>query len=805
MIMKQPFPVWLSVIFLAQVAAGQSVYIKDLATRRPIEGATIQTRSGSGAVTDAQGKAEISAMRGADSIFIRYIGYRTALFSYDQLAQRSFLVELEEDRLSLDAVVVSATRWQQSSRETPARISAIRPREVMLQNPQTAADLLGLSGEVFIQKSQLGGGSPMIRGFSTNRVLLTVDGVRMNTAIFRSGNLQNVISLDPFATENTEVVFGPGSIIYGSDAIGGVMNFYTLTPGFSGNDTPIVRGSAALRYASANTEKTGHFNFSASWKNLALLSSVTYTDYGDLLMGSNGPDEYLRPNYAIRIAGRDSVAPNPNPRRQAPTSYNQLNLMQKLRWRPAERWDLQYGFHYSATSSYSRYDRLLRLRGNTLRSAEWDYGPQLWMMNHLNLAHAGSNGLYDHAALRLAHQFFEESRIERDLNSVQRMIRTEQVNAWSANLDLEKQWRAGKHRLFYGLEYIYNVVGSTGEEEHVETGLTAPAASRYPDGATWRSAAAYLSWRNRLSERVSLQSGIRYNLNGLDATFDQTYFPFPFSEARLRAGALIGNLGMVFSPAPSWQLNANAATGFRSPNVDDVGKVFDSTPGSVVVPNPDLQPEYAWNFDLGAAKTFGDMLKVDITGFFTYLDNALVRRNFILNGQDSILFGGDLSRVQAIQNAAFATVWGIQAGLELKLPAGFGLSARYNFQIGEEELDDGSKAPLRHAAPAFGVTRLNYARSRFEAEFYTLFNAAVRNVDLAPDEQGKEYLYTLDAGGNPWTPAWLTLNLKTSLRLGNAIRLGAGIENITDRRYRPYSSGITAPGRNVVVSLRASF
>jgi len=796
--MKQLFLVWLSLLFLAQVAAGQTIHIIDLSTRRPIEGATVQAASSAaGGVTDAQGKAGISALRGADSIFIRYIGYRTALFSYDQLAARNFLVELEEDRLSLDAVVVSASRWQQSSRETPARISAIRPREVMLQNPQTAADLLGLSGEVFIQKSQLGGGSPMIRGFSTNRVLLTVDGVRMNTAIFRSGNLQNAISLDPFATENTEVVFGPGSIIYGSDAIGGVMNFYTLTPGFSGNDTPLVRGSATLRYASANTEKTGHFDFSAGWKKLALLSSVTYTDYGDLLMGRHGPDDYLRPNYVVRIAGRDSVAPNPNPRRQIPTGYNQLNLMQKMRWAPTHLWDVQYGFHYSATSSYSRYDRLLRPRGNTLRSAEWDYGPQIWMMNHLNLSHAGSNALYDHAALRLAHQFFEESRIERNLNSVQRMIRTERVNAWSANLDMEKLWKAGKHRLFYGVEYVYNKVQSTGEDEHIETGLTVPAASRYPDGSTWNSAAAYLSWRNRLNERTTLQSGLRYNFNGLDALFDQTYFPFPFTEARLRAGAIIGNLGAVFSPAPSWQLSANAATGFRSPNVDDIGKVFDSTPGNVVVPNPGLKPEYAWNFDLGAAKAFGDVLKVDITGFFTYLNNALVRRNFSFNGQDSILF--------AVQNAAFATVWGIQAGIELKLPAGFGLSARYNFQLGEEELDDGSTAPLRHAAPAFGVTRLSYAHSRFEAEFYTLFNAAVRNVDLAPDEQGKEYLYARDAEGNPWTPAWLTLNLKTSLRLGSAIRLGAGIENLTDRRYRPYSSGITAPGRNVVVSLRAGF
>lgn len=784
----------------------QTLRVHEQATHRPMAGVTIQQgATGAGSATDARGQADIAALRGADSIFIRFIGYRTVVFSYAQLEQLGFQVQMEEDRVSLDAVVVSATRWRQSRREAPLRISAIRPQEVMLQNPQTAADLLGLSGEVFIQKSQLGGGSPMIRGFSTNRVLITVDGVRMNTAIFRSGNVQNVISLDPFAVDNTEVAFGPGSIIYGSDAIGGVMNFFTLTPALAPGDTPIVKGAAALRYASANTEKTGHFDFSAGWKKWALLSSITYSDYGDLTMGAHGPDDFLRPTYVQRINGRDSVLVNPNPRKQVPTGYNQLNLMQKVRFTPSEAWDIQYGFHYSETSDYSRYDRLLRPRSNTLRSAEWDYGPQIWMMNNLSIARAAKGGAFDQVVLRAAHQFFEESRIERNLNSATRMIRTEKVNAFSANLDFEKQWGGGKNRLFYGAEYVLNQVASTGEDVNIETDTSVPAASRYPDGSDWTSAALYLTWRTKLGEQLTLQSGARYNFTGLNAEFDDTFFPFPFQEAKLRSGAFTGSIGAVYNPGPMWQLSFNAATGFRSPNIDDIGKVFDSSPGQVVVPNPDLRPEYAYNFDLGIAKTFGSALKVDVTGFYTYLDNALVRRNFSLNGQDSILYGGDLSRVQAIQNAAFATVWGIQAGLEIKLPAGFGISSRYNFQLGEEELDDGSRAPLRHAAPQFGVSRLTYERQRLRAEFYAIYNAAVLNADLAPEELGKDYLYARDKDGNLYTPAWLTLNLKAAYRIGDNLNLGVGLENITDRRYRPYSSGITAPGRNVVISLRVAF
>ena len=87
-------------------------------------------------------------------------------------------------------------------------------------NPMTSADLLERGGYVYIQKSQLGGGSPMIRGLSTNRLVLSVDGVRLNNAIFRSGNIHNVISISPMNIENTEVIMGSASVLYGSDAIG---------------------------------------------------------------------------------------------------------------------------------------------------------------------------------------------------------------------------------------------------------------------------------------------------------------------------------------------------------------------------------------------------------------------------------------------------------------------------------------------------------------------------------------------------------------------------------------------------------
>ncbi len=782
----------------------QVVTVLNSETGEPLELATLLTEKPRKVITtNGQGQADITPMTGANRIEIRMMGFETRLLSWEELKTNQYRISLKPKVISLDKLVISATRWNQSSREVPAKITTIPASQVAMQQPQTAADLLGISGKVFIQKSQQGGGSPMIRGFSTNRLLYTVDGVRMNTAIFRSGNLQNVISLDPFAISETEVLFGPGSVIYGSDAIGGVMSFSTLRPGFSTGGKPIVGGKALTRYSTANQEMTAHFDVQVGWKKWAMLSSISTFDFGDLKMGSYGPDEYLRPFYVSRQDSVDVITANSDPKVQRPSGYSQINLMQKVRYRPSQSWDIEYGFHYSETSDYARYDRHIRYKNGLPRYGEWSYGPQKWMMNQLAINHESSVKAFDQVSLRLAHQQFEESRIDRDINKQERHIRKEEVTALSANLDFTKSLNSN-HLLFYGVEGVWNDVISTGIDENIKTGVSAVGPSRYPQ-ATWATLAVYVSEQWKMGRRFLLQSGLRYSHFLMDASFDTTFYPFPFTEASLNEGALTGSLGLVFRPSDLWVFSANLSTGFRAPNVDDLGKVFDSAPGLVVVPNPDLKPEYAWNGDLEVARIFGDFLKLDISGYYTLLDNALVRRDFTLNGLDSVLYNGEMSKVQAIQNAAVARVWGIQAGLEAKLPAGFGLASDFNFQKGEEELDDGSLSPSRHAAPWFGITRLTYGWSALKLEMNAQYSGKKEFTDLPEEEKGKTEIYAVDADGNPWSPGWYTLNFKAMYKLNQQLTVSAGVENITDQRYRPYSSGIVAPGRNFVISLKAGF
>lgn len=781
----------------------QTITIMDKGSNEPIYLATLMCHElNAFTTTNSRGQAEISIFKGAEKIEIGMTGYETIIKNYNELVVDS-LIYLTPSSITLEGVVVSSTKWSQETRDVPSKIAVITPVQVALQNPQTAADLLGISGKVFIQKSQQGGGSPMIRGFATNRLLYSIDGVRMNTAIFRGGNIQNVISLDPFTMEHTEVLFGPGSVIYGSDAIGGVMSFQTLTPQLSLNDKPLVTGKAVSRYSTANQEKTAHFDVNVGWKKWALVSSISSNDFGDLKMGSKGPAEYLRPFYVQRVDSTDVVVTNSDSKVQIPSGYSQMNLMQKIRFKPNDKWDFQYAFHYSETSDYARYDRHIRYKNGLPRYGEWNYGPQKWMMNNLTISHRSENKLFDQLNIRAAQQYFEESRISRGFNKPDREIRVEKVDAYSLNIDLIKNI-SSRNKLFYGVEGVLDKVNSTGINEDVLTGVKTSGPSRYPN-SDWTSLGVYINDQHRVNEKLTTQLGIRYNQNTINASFDTTFYPFPFATANLTHGALTGSLGAVYRPSDKWVISSNLATAFRSPNIDDIGKVFDSEPGSVVVPNPELKPEYAYNADLSIAKVFGKSVKIDVTGFYTQLQNALVRRNFTLDGNDSIVYDGVLSQVQAIQNAAVANVYGFQAGLEIKLGQGFLFTSDYNMQIGKEEMDDGSVSPSRHAAPSYGVSRLIYTYQKVTLQLYSQYSGEKKFEDMPVSEIGKDYMYAMDKNGNPYSPGWYTLNFKAMINLESNFSIVAGIENITDQRYRPYSSGIVAPGRNLILSAKVMF
>ncbi len=794
----------LAFIIVFNISSAQEITVYDEETRQPIFNVAIFNKDKSKhLLTGFDGEADLSIFSPSEVIFFRHISHVEFHSTRKQILQQGGKIYMKPTQNELGEVVVSISRFGQSKDQVPQKVVTINQKDILTSSPQTSADLLESTGQVYVQKSQLGGGSPMIRGFSTNRLLITVDGVRMNTAIFRGGNVQNVISIDPLSVERTEVVLGPGSIIYGSDAIGGVINFFTLSPAFSVVKGGNFSGRAYTRYATANEEKTGHFNVAYGNREWAFLTGASYSDFGDLRMGSYGPEEYLRPDYAVRRNGRDLMVENEDPKVQKPTGYEQLNLLQKVRFKPTEEYDFSLGLIYSTTSDFPRYDRLYRKRDGVLRAAEWYYGPQEWLQTNFQLNKVGNGKIYNELKLTAAYQYFEESRNDRDYGEEVLYHTREQVDAYSLNLDLEKKFKT--KTLFYGGEYVYNLVNSTGTERNIITAEVSPGTSRYPDGATWQSLASYANLQWELRKDLTLQTGARYNYIILDAGFSEEIYDFPFSDANLNTGALTGSAGLNWrqNDILGWQLNLSTA--FRAPNIDDVGKIFDSAPGLVVVPNPDLKPEKAYNAELGVRLNFDRLVQVDLAGYYTLLEDAMVRRDYSLNGETFIDYRGEQSRVQAIQNSARARVYGFEAGAKVFFTENLKLTTQVSLTEGEEEQDDGTTAPLRHAPPFFGNVHLVWENEKLRFDLFAEYNGEISADELAPSERDKSYLYAIDENGNPYAPEWYTINFSSQYQLGKMWLLTASLENITDQRYRTYSSGVAAAGRNLILALQYSF
>jgi hemoglobin/transferrin/lactoferrin receptor protein len=778
----------------------QRISVKDAASMQGIAGVSVSTDSRS-VISASDGRFDLSGFTITDTLLIQHLSYYAQFIPYTKAFADGEIL-LQGKAYSIAPVVISANKWQQNEEVVSDHITVLTPNEIALNNPGTAADLLSSSGEIFVQKSQLGGGSPMIRGFAANRVLLVVDGVRMNNAIYRSGNLQNIINIDPNTIEVAEVIHGPGAITYGSDAIGGVMDFHTYDPVLADDSGSFhFSGAGLARYATATDEQTYHGRFNTGWKRFALNAAISHTSFGDPIMGSDGPDDYLREWYVERINGIDSVVGNSDPQKQIGNAFELDHMLLKLRYQPDAHWNVVLSGRHSETSNAPRYDRLIQTREGEPRSAVWEYGPQKWSMFNLRVEHTQDSGWWNNARLIVAYQDYEESRIDRGYRSDELRTRTEDVSGFWANLDFEKELTSGT-QLFYGLEAVTNLVGSSGIVESLSSGASEITNPRYPDGSDWSTGSVYGSITSRLNSKFIFNGGVRFNQTSLNAQFDTTLFPYPETSTSLNAFAFTGSAGLIWLLDSVKRVSLDVSRGFRAPNIDDVGKVFDSEPGAVIIPNTDLEPEYVNSVELGFEARASDRFRMDLSVYYSLLDNAIVRRPYQQNGQDSIQYDGELSQVQALQNAANAEVYGFHLGLHWNFSERWSTELHYNWQDGSEEDDQLNEVPARHVPPAFTNLRLTWEKNRATVSVSADISDGFMFEDLAPSEQNKPHIYAVDGDGNPYSPSWYVIGLRGRYAISDTFSVSGGVENITDQRYRTYSSGVVAPGRNFIISLR---
>lgn len=784
-------------------ALGQNITIRDNSTREPIYNVSIKDKNNNIAITDIKGVANISALDKTDSLWLYNTAYsiKKIMFSGENMS-----VDLSAKLFQLDEIIFSANRKEEKKIDVPYTIEVVKQKDIEFANQPTTGEVMQNTGAVFVQKSQMGGSSPVLRGFEASRVLMVVDGVRMNNAIYRAGHLQDIITIDANMLERAEIIFGPSSTIYGSDALGGVMHFYTKNAQFSQGDNMLVKVNGMGRYATVNKETTGHIDFNLGWKKFASLTNITYTKFDDLMSGSTKLNGYYkgwdRQYYSQRFGDRDSMVANSNDNLQVGTGYDQLDIMQRFNIKTGEHLTHNVNFQMSQSSDVPRYDRLTEIAAGKLRFAEWKYGPQKRMLAAYTLNFDGKTKVSDNIKLILAYQKIEQDRITRRFQNNNRISQMEDVAVLSANIDMYKNIKE-KHELRYGIEVTSNDVQSTANSLNIVTNSVSPAAARYADGgSTMSTGAIYLSHAWEVSEKFVITDGLRFTGSKLTSTFnDTTFYKFPFKTVDQKSKAVTGSVGFTWKENSNYKVSFLVNTGFRTPNVDDMTKVFGSAGTILVVPNPEIKPEYATNFELGISKIFEERYKFDVTGFYTVLEDALVQRDFKLNGQDSALFNGVKSKVQAMQNVDRAYIYGFTTGLQFDFNDNISFKSIINYTYGRYvDARKDTVVPLDHIPPVFGQTSIIYKAKNTDVEFFVRYNGKKSSADYSASGEDNA-IYSADPVKG-YMPAWFTLNVRAGYNFTKNIRLNVACENLTDNRYRVFASGINAPGRNFIISLR---
>lgn len=497
--------------------------------------------------------------------------------------------------------------------------------------------------------------------------------------------------------------------------------------------------------------------------------------------------------------------------RQKNTGYNQRDFLQKFIFKISEESELTINFQHSMSSDIPRFDKLTEESEGALKFAEWYYGPQKRTMISSQLSVNPDKKWVKSGVFTVAYQNLEESRIQRKFNSLDRSYRIENVDVLSFNGDFSVPLAKSSNRnLSYGVELTHNIVDSRSFGKRLEVdgsniiGFSGsfPVQTRYPDGGSnYTSSAVYASYRQDINEKGTLNTGLRYTNTWLNATWiDDTFITLPDMDIHLKNGAFTATAGYAYKPDDSWQLNAVLSSGFRSPNIDDIGKIREKS-GKVTVPNIDLKPEFAYNAEVGGIKhTKNRNFNFGLNIYYTLLNNYIAREPFSINGSSTIIYDDEEAETYANVNHNQAYVYGSTINLEGKISNSFRTNGSVTFTEGRT-YDTG--LALSSIPPVFGNIDLIFTKKRFETSLSFNFNAE-KNIDdynLVEGIDNIEQTPVDDIGNFVGTPSWSTLNFYSKFNVSRTVDVQFMIDNIFDNHYKEFASGISAPGRNYSISL----
>ena len=814
----------LFLVFLSNLNS-QTITVIDSETETTIPSVLLFNKNKSvSKLTDFEGKISIDIFNKNDSITFSHISYKEEKFSFSEL-KKLRTIKLTMKSRGLDEVVLSVARNKQNLKSLSKKVSIINKKTIELENPKTSAELLYHAGGIHIQKSQAGGGSPVIRGFEANRVLLVVDGVRMNNAIYRSGHLQNSITIDANALERTEIIYGPSSVGYGSDALGGVVHFYTKTPKI--NNSKFLNYYKSVSYNVNNKTKINNYSLELSKRKWASYTSYTKSYFGDIVMGKNrnhgfkswGLVEFYSKNNGNNFYENQSI--NNNPNIQKNSSYKQRDFIQKFNFITGENSNLILNFQYSNSSNISRFDKLSEITSDgNLKYAQWYYGPQKRLLSSIKLNLAGGK-IYDSASLIASFQKINESRNSRKFGSLNLKSQDEDLRIFSINTDFSKNLNE-INSLAYGFELTNNKLNSTAknfelvtENNKVIERSYSKGLSRYPsDGSEYGSIAAYFEFRKKISSQTNLSIGTRYSLVDISASWDKNFlmdnnlysFFRQFEDLNFTNSAITTSIGLSQITNNFNKISINLSSGFRAPNIDDVGKIRENS-GILTVPNAKLKPENAYTIDLGFNR-YDKAFSYNFNLYFTLL-NRTIGRDLFYDYDDTttqnpitVLYDNEEVITMGNYNLGNSSVYGFNFDANYSFDEYFYLIGNLTYTKGDIVYND---YPMPSIPPLFGSLKLRFQKNNFNIQLKYKFSQSKSADDYSfgGEDSLDETPFVYEDGEIKYLgmPKWGIFQLSSLFRVSKKMKAQLLLDNIFDIHYREFASGISSPGRSLNLML----
>ena len=657
----------------------------------------------------------------------------------------------------IEEIQVTASRGNTQITDVVNSVSVLNSVQLKLSQSNIITDALQGAPGVFIQQTTAGQGTVIVRGLKGSEVLHLVDGMRLNNALFRNAPNQYLALVDPWIVNRTEIVRGPLSSIYGSDAMGGVVHLLTDQPEFdSQNYTHKIR--SRLAYDSSTLGKTFNTSFASGKQNLALGGSFSYQDFDDL-----------------RASNR---------RIQSPSDFSARSAALFGNFSDTNNNDWGLSVQFLEQPNTPRYDELVPgFEQTQAASEEFSFIPNSRFFVHAKHSSSGYGKWAEDFKINLALQKIRDGRRTQDTGSI--FLRTEDNQSSLLGLTLQANSSdIGNHALSYGLDLYYDKVTSMSQQIDVLSGDIQSVQARFPDGSTLSNFDAYLHDRIKVNSRMHFDTGLRMSKAevNLSATEDT-------SSSNISNFDVSGSFGAHYSFSDSIIGIANLARGFRAPNIFDLGTLGARPGNRFNIANTQLSPETVVTGEIGLR--------------FNQATSSIDAAIWLSDYQDKIVSvsTGDINAsgrdIVQSQNASEVSLYGAELSGNWNLNDFHSLQLNLSYTHGEAEFSDSTKEPADRIPPLNGKASWNYNNEKwwFGSD---IFFASEQNRLSARDIR--------DPRINPLgTSGWGIINILWGMDINEHWALNTRFNNILDKYYRSHGSGIDAAGRHLKFSIEHKF